>query len=458
MPLELISRIQFGFTISFHIIFPAFSIGLILFIALLEGTFIKTGQQKYRDICKFWTKILALTFGMGIVSGVVMEFQLGTNWAEYTREAGSVLGVLFTYEVLTAFFIEAGVLGILFFGWDRVPPKLHFTATLLALFGVSLSAFWIMAANSWMQTPAGVTFDGSMFQVSNWLDAIFNPSFLPRYIHMLIGTYIATFLVIAGVSAHYLLQNKHLHFSKTCFSIVMWGLLILLPLQIYMGDEVGVRVHTYQPLKTAAIEGIWNTQKGAPLVLFAWPNSKTESNDFAISIPHLAAVINTHHWDGEMLGLKSVAPADRPVVAAVFWSFRIMVGLGLLILCTALYALYLRYKNKLYNTRWFLKACVYLSPAGFVSIITGWFVAELGRQPWIIYNYLRTIQAHSPVTLTQVVSSLVAIIIVYGIIFGYYYFHYFFHAIAVGPVTGPGKLDQPFFYMSPAIGQDEKKK
>jgi cytochrome bd ubiquinol oxidase subunit I len=457
MPLEIISRIQFGFTISFHILFPAFSIGLILFIAMMESAWIKTANTKYLTICKFWTKILALTFGMGIVSGVVMEFQLGTNWANYTRAAGSVLGALFTYEVLTAFFIEAGVLGVMFFGWKRVPPKLHFIATLLALLGVTVSAFWIMSANSWMQTPAGVTYDGHTFQVVSWIDAIFNPSFIPRYIHMLIATYISSFLVVGGVSAYYLLKKKHLIFSKTCFSFVMWALLILVPLQIFMGDEVGLMVHQYQPLKTAAMEGFWDTQKGAPLVLVAWPNTQTETNDFAITIPKLASLINTHQMDGELLGLKSVARADRPLVDAVFWSFRIMVGLGLLMLLTALIAVFLRYKKALYETRWFLRFCVLISPIGFVSIITGWFVAEFGRQPWIIYNYLRTIDAHSPIALHQVVISLLAIILVYGVIFGYYYFQFFFRTIAAGPAVIADSLDQSFFYMSPQMGKTETK-
>jgi cytochrome d ubiquinol oxidase subunit I len=458
MPLEIISRIQFAFTISFHILFPAFSIGLIMFIALLEGAWIKTGKQKYRDICKFWSKILALTFGMGIVSGVVMEFQLGTNWSGYTRAAGSVLGVLFTYEVLTAFFIEAGVLGIMFFGWNRVHPKVHYAATLMALAGVTLSAFWIMSANSWMQAPGGVSFDGHTFQVINWLDAIFNQTFLPRFIHMLFATYIASFLVIGGISAHYLLQKKHVNFAKICLSLVMWGLLILLPLQIYMGDEVGLKVLHYQPLKTAAMEGVWDTQDGAPLVLFAWPNAKTETNDYAITIPKLAAIINTHHVNGRLIGLKSVPASDRPVVAAVFWSFRIMVGLGLLMLLAAVIGLYLRWKGSLYEHKWFLKFCILLAPTGFISIITGWFVAELGRQPWIIYNYLRTIDAHSPVSLYQVLTSFIAIVLVYGVIFGYFYFRYFLKAVAVGPDAGTDKLDQAFFYMSPGMGENETKK
>ncbi|MDR3477355.1 MAG: cytochrome ubiquinol oxidase subunit I [Gammaproteobacteria bacterium] len=457
MLLDTISRIQFGFTISFHILFPAFSIGLITFIAILEGAWLKTRNPHYRNICMFWTKILALTFGMGIVSGIVMEFQLGTNWANFTRQVGSVLGVLFTYEVLTAFFIEAGFLGIMFFGWNRVNPKLHYASTLLALFGVTLSAFWIMSANSWMQTPAGAVFDGHIFKAVNWVDVIFNPSFVPRYLHMLLSTYISSFLVIGGVSAYYLLNKKHLPFAKTCLSFVMWSLIIMMPLQILMGDEVGLKVLEYQPLKTAAMEGIWDTQKGAPLVLFAWPNAKTEKNDYAITIPKLAALINTHEWNGELVGLKSVPAAERPPVAVVFWSFRIMVGLGLLMLLVAFLGLILRYKGKLYRDTWFLKLCILISPIGFVSIIMGWFTAEFGRQPWIVYHFLKRADALSPILLHQVIISFLSIVFVYGIIFGYFYFLFFIRAIKSGPSEDTKLLDQPFFYMSPIIGKLEAK-
>ncbi|MES2216892.1 MAG: cytochrome ubiquinol oxidase subunit I [Pseudomonadota bacterium] len=456
MPLELLSRIQFGFTISFHILFPAFSIGLITFIAALETAWIKTGNHHYRTICKFWTKILALTFGMGIVSGVVMEFQLGTNWSKYTEEVGSVLGPLFTYEVLTAFFIEAGCLGILFFGWERVHAKLHYAATLLAMVGVTLSAFWIMSANSWMQTPTGALFDGHIFTVGNWLEVIFNPSFLPRYWHMLIATWIASFLVIGAVAAHYLLNKKNIEFAKTCLSFVMWALLLLIPLQIFIGDKVGLVVHQYQPIKTAAIEGNWETQQGAPFVVIAWPNEKTEQNDFAITIPKMGSWINTHELNGELVGLKSVSVNDRPPVPVVFFSFRIMLGLGFLMLLFAVLGLALRYQNNLYKKRWFLIFCLWMAPTGFISIITGWFTAEFGRQPWVVYHYLRTADAQSPIHLYQVIISLLTILVVYGVIFGYFYFRYFFKAIAAGPGAGSKLLDPAFFYMSPTIGKKEK--
>jgi len=455
MLLELISRMQFGFTITFHILFPAFSIGLITFIAIFETAWIKTKNTHYRDICIFWTKILALTFGMGIVSGIVMEFQLGTNWSVFTKEVGSVLGALFTYEVLTAFFIEAGVLGILFFGWRRVHPRLHYAATLLAFLGVTLSAFWIMSANSWMQTPAGAIYDGHIFKVKNWLDVIFNPSFLTRYFHMMLATYISGFLAIGGVSAYYLLKKRHLGFAKSCFSVVMWALLVLVPLQILVGDEVGYKVHEYQPLKTAAMEGVWDTEKGAPLILFAWPNSKTEKNDFEFAIPKLGSFLNTHRLDGELVGLKSVAASERPPVAVVFWSFRIMVGLGLLMLLIGMLGAFLRIQGKLFQQKWFLRLCLWSSPIGFISIIMGWFTAEFGRQPWIVYNLLKTVDAHSPVALYQVLISFISIVLVYGVIFGYFYFKFFLHAIAAGPEVGAKPLDQAFFYMSPVMGMNE---
>jgi len=319
--IELLSRIQFAFTISFHILFPAFSIGLITFIAILEGAWLKTGNSHYRDVCKFWTKLLALTFGMGIVSGIVMEFQLGTNWSHFTRIVGNVLGVLFTYEVLTAFFIEAGFLGVMFFGWDRVNPKLHYCATLLALLGVTLSAFWIMSANSWMQLPDGVEFSHGLFTVKSWLHIIFNPTFLPRYLHMLLASYASSLLVIIAISAYYLLKDKYKHFSKTCLSFAMWSLLILMPLQIAIGDKMGLNIFHYQPIKTAAMEGVWETKQGAPLLLFALPDQTAEKNHFAIGIPKGASLFNTHHLNGTLIGLKTVSKADRPPVAVVFWSF-----------------------------------------------------------------------------------------------------------------------------------------
>lgn len=448
MPLELLSRIQFAFTISFHILYPAFSIGLITFIAIFEAMWVKTKKPKYLLICKFWTKILALTFGMGIVSGIVMEFQLGTNWSNFTQTSGNVLGVLFTYEVLTAFFIEAGFLGVMFFGWNRVSPKLHFIATLLALLGVTVSAFWIMSANSWMQYPTGATYANGTFMVDSWLNVIFNPTFLPRFFHMLIATYISSLLVILAICSYYLLNKRHLAFAKKCFSAAFMCLVLLVPLQILLGDEVGLRVREYQPIKTAAMEGLWETQKGAPLLLFAWPNQHKEINEYEIAIPKLASLINTHELNGEMIGLKSVEPSERPYVPFVFYSFRIMVGLWLVMFCLVLTGLILFFKKTIYTTPWFLKVCMLTAPIGFLSIITGWFTAEFGRQPWVIYHFLKTANAHAPIQMHNVVISLISIIIVYGIIFGYFYFRYFLRIIHQGPGEQLSQADETFFYLS----------
>lgn len=458
LSLEMLSRIQFAFTISFHILFPSFSIGLISFIAYFETLWLKTHKPLYLNICKFWMKMLALTFGMGIVSGIVMEFQLGTNWSHYTKITGNVLGVLFTYEVLTAFFIEAGFLGVMFFGWNRVSPLLHYIATLLTLFGVTLSAFWIMSANSWMQYPTGIDFKDGVFTVSSWLEAIFNPLFLPRFFHMLIATYISTLLVIISVCAYYLLKKKHLEFAKKCFATAIGALVILIPLQIIIGDIVGVRLHEYQPIKTAAIEGTWETQRGAPLLLFAIPNQIDEKNDYEIGIPKLASFVNTHDFNGELMGLKSVPASDRPMVGVVFYSFRIMVGLWMIMLVLVITAIILHWRKKMYDQAWFLKACIITAPIGFISLITGWFTAEFGRQPWVIYHYLKTSAALSKIEIHNVIISLLSIIIVYGIIFGYFYFRYFFKILAAGPAERLSLEDETFFYLSPPLTENDTDK
>lgn len=446
--LELLSRIQFAFTISFHILFPAFSIGLITFIAFFETLWLKTRRALYLNICKFWMKILALTFGMGIVSGLVMEFQLGTNWSHYTEVSGNVLGVLFTYEVLTAFFIEAGFLGVMFFGWNRVSPGFHYAATLLALFGVTLSSFWIMSANSWMQYPTGASYQNGIFTVQSWLEVIFNPLFLTRFFHMLIATYIASLLAIMAICAYYLMQKKYLPFAKTCFSAALATLLLLIPLQLVVGDLVGVRINKYQPLKTAAIEGVWETQNGAPLLIFALPDQKAEKNYAEIGIPKLASYINTHQMEGKLIGLKSVAAADRPYVPLVFFSFRVMVGLWLVMVMQVVAGLILYRQKKLFNNKTYLRLCMLTAPIGFISIIAGWFTAEFGRQPWVIYHFLRTSAAHSQIEVHNVLISLLSIIIVYGIIFGYFYFRYFFKIINSGPAEKLSQADETFFYLS----------
>lgn len=442
----LLSRIQFALTISIHILFPAFSIGLATFLAIMEGMWLATKNPIYLNICKFWMKVFALTFGMGVVSGIVMEFQLGTNWSLMTKSVGDVLGALFTYEVLTAFFIEAGFLGVMIFGWNRVGPKLHYCATLLVTLGVTLSAFWILAANSWMQTPDGISFAMGRFEVISWWQVIFNHSTVPRFIHMLFAAYISTLFVIAGVSAYYLLRQRHIEFSKICFSFAFWALLILTLVQMFVGDAVGLIVHQYQPLKTAAMEAVWHTQQGAPFVVFAWPSMTAQANLYAITIPHLASLLNTHAWNGTLTGLTSVPLADQSYVPFPFFGFRIMVGLGVLMFLVACWSLLLRARKRLFSSKAFFRVCEIMSPAGFAALWAGWITAETGRQPWVVYNYLRTQDVASPVSINHVITSLVLIIVIYGLIFGVFYFRYLWRVLAHGPEdTQPEEM--PFSYM-----------
>lgn len=444
----ILSRAQFAFTISAHILFPAFSIGLATFLAIMEGLWLKTKNPKYYEICRFWTKVFALTFGMGVVSGIVIEFQLGTNWSGFAHKVGGVLGALFTYEVLTAFFIEAGFLGVMIFGWKKVSPRLHYLATLLVFFGVTLSAFWILAANSWMQTPAGFKIIKGLFVVQDWWHVIFNPSVIPRYIHMMLAAYLCTIFAILGISSWYLLKGEHLEVAKMCFSFALWAALILIVLQIVMGDAVGLVVHQYQPIKTAAIEGIWHTQKGAPLLLFAYPDMALHKNLFQIAIPHGAALINTHQWDGVLKGMLSVPAENRPFVPFVFYSFRIMVGLGFLMLAIALTGLILRWRKSLYKARWFHKACLFAAPVGFPALWAGWITAEVGRQPWVVYHYLRTMDAVSPVSMSHVLLTFILLIVVYGVIFGYFYFRYLFKILKHGPSGYADDGLQVFSYLN----------
>jgi len=452
----LLSRAQFGFTIGFHILFPTLNIGLALFLSIMEGLWLKTGKPVYLKICQFWTKIFALTFGMGVVSGIVLAYELGTNFGPFIHIAGGVLGALFAYEVLSAFFLEAGFLGVMLFGWDKVSPKLHYTATLLVMLGTTISAFWILAANSWMQTPAGFHVEAGKYVVDNWWAVIFNPSMLPSFFHMLMASYLTTCFVVAGVSAWYLLKQQHVELAKTCFSFALGAAIILAPAQILLGDMVGLKVQKYQPLKTAAIEANWQTQKGAPLILFAIPDVKHAKNLYEISIPKLASLINTHHWDGTLIGLKSVPAKDRPVIESTFWMFRVMVGIGLLFFLAALIALWLTIRGRLFHYRSFYRFCVAIAPLGFLSTIAGWVTTESGRQPWIAYHLIRTSQGASMVPMHQVVISLILLVTVYGIVFSFYLF-YLFKVIRKGPAPLPHEsitdviTESPFKYMAPEV-------
>lgn len=448
----LLSRIQFAITIGFHIMFPALNIGLALFIMVMEYRWLTTKNYLYLHICKFWTKIFALTFGMGVVSGIFMSYELGTNFGGYTEAVGGVLGPLFAYEVLSAFFLEAGFLGIMSFGWNKVSSKMHFTATSMVMLGTTFSAFWIMAANTWMQTPQGYHMVENIFVVDSWRQVIFNPSFLLSFIHMLFASYITCAFFIAGICAYYLYKNKHLDVAKTCFSFVLGAAVVLLPLQLYLGDDLGRAIYKHQPLKTASIEGIWETQRGAPLLLFAIPSEKHEKNFLPIAIPYGASLINTHQLQGELVGLKSVPPADRPVVLPTFFGFRIMVGIGLLMLFTAFYGLYLRRRNHLYDSALLQYTCMFLTPMGFVATLAGWVTTESGRQPWVVYHLLRTAEGASPVAVEQVTASLILVSLVYLFVLSFY-LYYLWHLIKQGPAHTMAEEEQqgdiipPFSYM-----------
>ncbi len=427
-----LSRLQFAITITFHIIFPALSIGLSTYVLITELMWLKTKREKFYQTCRFWTKILALTFGMGIISGFAMEFQLGTNWGGFARIVGPVLGVLFTAEVLTAFFIEATFLGFALFGWNRINKYFHLFSTFMVWFGVMLSAFWILAANSWMQTPAGVTFNHNHFSVFSWKDVIFNHSTLIRYTHMVLAAWIATATLILGVNCYYLIKKRHLDFAKFSSKFMLIALAILLPIQIFVGDEAGLIDHKYQPIKTAAMEGAWNTQRGAPMLLFADIEQKQAKNRFEIGIPHLASLINTHQWNGVLQGLRSVPAKDRPYVPLVFYSFRVMVAFGLIIFAVALFGTYLLIRGKELK-KWFLRIGVLITPVGLIAMIAGWYTAETGRQPFVVYHLLSTTNAVTQVPVSKVVEGFIVILLIYGVIFGYFYNRYFLKTIIKGP-------------------------
>ncbi|HMA87055.1 MAG TPA: cytochrome ubiquinol oxidase subunit I [Desulfosalsimonadaceae bacterium] len=436
----LLARIQFAFTISFHIIFPAFTIGLASWLAVLEWRWLRTGKQVYAEVYKMWVKIFAVTFGMGVVSGVVLSFQFGTNWSVFSDAGGNILGPLLGYEVLTAFFLEASFLGVMLFGWNRVSPRMHFAATLIVALGTLVSAFWILSANSWMQTPAGfrVGAEGLLYP-TNWLEIIFNPSFPYRFIHMVTAAYLTTAFTVAGIGSYYLWRNRHIQHARVMVGMAMIMAIFVAPLQLLFGDMHGLNTFEYQPAKVAAMEGLWETTTGAPLVLFGWPDEQTETTKYAIEIPKLSSLILTHSFDGEVKGLKAWPKEDRPSAALVFWTFRIMVGLGVLMIVTGLAAIVLYLRKRLFDSRLFQLWCMALTPAGFIAVLAGWFVTEVGRQPWIVQGLMRTKDAASPVVGTSVAISLAAFIVVYVFVFGAGSY-YILKLIGKGPETE----DEPY--------------
>ena len=420
-----LARIQFAFTVSFHILFPAITIGLATYLAVLEGLWLKTNQPKYINLFNFWSKIFAVNFGMGVVSGVVMAFQFGTHWSEFSRFAGGITGPLLTYEVTTAFFLEAGFLGVMMFGRNKVSKGMHFFATCMVALGTNISMFWILSSNSWMQTPAGYEIINNQVVPTDWFAVVFNPSFIYRLVHMAIAVFMTTALFIGAVGAWHLLKGDQRPENKTMFSMAMWLLLAAIPLQFFAGDMHGLNTLKHQPMKVAAMEGHWENvgDEPTPLILFAIPDMAQEKNHFEIKIPALSSLILTHSLTEQVPALKEVAKEDRPNVPLVFWSFRIMVGLGCLILLTAVISVYQRKKQTFYTNKNWLRLVIAMGPTGLIAILAGWFVTEVGRQPWVVYGLLRTKDAVSPHTTLHMSISLISFIIVYALVFitGYLY-------------------------------------
>ncbi|MGB7905384.1 MAG: cytochrome ubiquinol oxidase subunit I [Steroidobacteraceae bacterium] len=414
-----LARLQFAFTVSFHIIFPAISIGLASYLAVLEGLWLFTGRAVFLDLFNYWKKIFAVAFGMGVVSGIVMSYQFGTNWSVFSDKAGPVIGPLMGYEVLTAFFLEAGFLGVMLFGLSRVGPRLHFLATLMVALGTFISAFWILSVNSWMQTPAGYAInDVGQFVPADWIAIIFNPSFPYRLAHMLLAAYLSTAFIVGGTAALHLLRDSTLPASRIMFSMAMWMAAIVAPLQVVVGDFHGLNTLEHQPAKVAAMEGHFETHAGAPLILFGWPDMEQERTRYAIEVPRLGSLILTHDWNGTVRGLKEWPREDRPNATIVFWSFRVMVGAGLAMLAVGVWSLALRARKRLYDQRWLLRTSVALTPIGIVAVLAGWITTEVGRQPYTVYGLLRTAESASPIDAAAVGASLAAFAVVYFAVFG----------------------------------------
>ena len=417
----LLARLQFAFTVSFHFIFPSFTIGLASYLAVLEGLWLWTGQSRYFNLFRYWVKIFAIVFAMGVVSGIVMSYQFGTNWSVFSDRAGPIIGPLMAYEVLTAFFLEAGFLGVMLFGLNRVGKGLHFVATLMVALGTLLSAFWILAANSWMHTPAGyaINADGQFVPAGSWIDVIFTASFPYRLAHTVTASYLTTALAVGAVGAWHLLRRRDTPEVRTMFSMAMWMAALVAPLQIVIGDLHGLNTEEHQPVKISAIEGHYDSYPdGAPLILFGLPDSDDATVDYAVEIPHVSSLILHHSWNAPVEGLKTVPRSEWPPVAIVFWSFRIMVGLGFLMFALGLASLVERVRKRLYDSRWLHRFALVMGPSGFVTVIAGWVTTEVGRQPYVIYGLMRTADAVAPIGTPAVAVSLMAFVVVYFVVFG----------------------------------------
>lgn len=440
----VLARIQFAFTVSFHFFFPAFSIGLASYLMVLEGLWLKTSKQVYLDLFRFWIKIFAVTFGMGVVSGIVLSYQFGTNWSVFSDKTGPIIGPLMAYEVLTAFFLEAGFLGVMLFGMNKVGKRLHFAATCMVALGTFISAFWILSANSWMHTPTGYTFNeaGQFISAGSWSAIIFNPSFPYRLTHTVIAAYLTTALAVGASAAWHLLKDKSDEHARTMFSMAMWMAALVTPVQIFVGDMHGLNTLEHQPAKVMAMEGHFDSHPdGAPLYLFGWPNQAEKRVDYGIAIPKLSSLILKHDLNAPLDGLDTIAEEDQPNVAIVFWAFRIMVGLGLLMLALGMWSLFARARGKLFEWRLLHRFAVLMGPSGFVAVLAGWIVTESGRQPFTVYGLLRTSDSASPLAAPAVGASLTAFVVVYFLVFGFGVW-YILRLIHKGVQTGEPEISK----------------
>jgi len=414
----LLSRLQFVWVIAWHILLPAFTVGLASFIVFMEGLYFATRRETYLRISSFWTKIFSVSFAMGVVSGIIMPFQFGTNWSRFSDATANIISPLLAYEGLTAFFLEAAFLGVLLFGRSLVPRWVHFFAALMVAAGTLFSSFWILAVNSWMQTPAGYQVIDGRFFPKDWMAIIFNPSFPYRLAHTVTGFYVTTGFVVIGVAAWLLRKGRAADEARTMLSTTLWVLLALVPLQILLGDMHGLNTLEYQPTKLAAIEAHWNREARAPLALFAIPDEKHETNHFSVDVPVLGSLILTHDPNGVVPGLKEVPPDQRPPVSIPFFAFRIMVGIGLIMLAMVIVGNLLRRGGRLYRSTIFLRACEWAALLGFIAVLAGWTTTEVGRQPWTVYGLLRTADSVSPsLTGLDVALSFGGYIVAYLVMF-----------------------------------------
>lgn len=440
---SFLHRLQFAFTISFHIIFPTLTIGLAAGLAFVEYLYLKTGKPLYKEIYKMWVKIFAVCFGMGVVSGIAMTYQFGTNWSVFAQKTGNIMGPLLSYEVLTAFFLESSFLGIMLFGWKRVTPKMHFASTVIVAIGTAISAFWIISANSWMQTPAGFEVDAKgIFQPTSWMEIIFNPSFPYRLAHTLISAYLTSTFVVGGVAAYYFRKGKHLKHAQKMLDMCMIVAAILAPLQFMVGHEHGENTLEHQPTKIAAMEGHFERGTHRPLYLFGWPNNETETLDYAVGIPGLSSLIITGSPSGELPGLKDVPPTDRPPLPLVFWSFRFMIMIGVLMVFTSFLGVYYHFKRSLEKASLYHYLCMLMGPSGILAVLAGWFVTEVGRQPYTVYGIMRTSESFSSIAPAHLSASLLLFILVYSFVFGAG-IYYIFKLIRKGPLIG--KLEEEYY-------------